>query len=149
MVIANLTVRPFQPDDLASVSALEQSSVVPQEQRPLERIQSWLSSGHEQGLVAVLDGQIVGYAGYDPPVGPFSRCVSLHRIVVQKELRRRGIGQALLDEVIRIAAEYQDRVFTNSVPVEDKVVQQFLYKNRFKDAGMHAYQCTHCNMVRE
>ncbi len=147
MNINDLVVRPFEAVDLSALLVLEQNSVAPAEQRSPKSFDSILSSLHEQILVAVLDRQIVGYVGYTMPSPPFQLMVILHRIVVNKDLRRRGIGQSLLNEVLAISARQYDCIGTNRVPVEDKVSQQFLSKNEFEDAGAQAYQCTHCNMA--
>lgn len=147
MSIANLIIRPFDRADLPALIALEQSSIA-DDPRLEDSFHCWLDSFHELILVAILDGEIVGYAGYHLPGPPFSLSLTINRVVVNKNVRRRGIGQALLNELLAISAKHFDCTYTNAVPRNDPVCHQFLLKNEFVDAGAQAYQWKRFNMSR-
>jgi ribosomal protein S18 acetylase RimI-like enzyme len=150
MTVANLLVRPFDTADLPSLMLLEQSSVSPRaERRSRKHFKFMLNSVNELIMVAVLDDQIVGYIGYSMPRRPFCPKLGLHRIVVNKELRRRGIGQALLNAVLALRnSDFCNGVSCNGVPVKDEASQKFLYKNGFEDAGALSHQYIYRSMDR-
>ncbi len=141
MTISDLIVRPFDAADLSAILSLEQDSAA--EPRPVKHF-----SPNEVMLVAVLDRQIVGYAHYVMPSPPFAVYLLIHRLLVKKALRRRGIGQALLTALITISDQHFSCVYTTAVPVGDDACRQLMLKNEFEDAGMQAYQCQRYNMLR-
>lgn len=149
MTIPNLIILTFEPADLVELLALERHSVHRREQRSPEKFLFATSSLGELIIVAVLDGNIVGYIAYSMPEPPFKLNIGLYRILVNKETRQRGIGQALLNEVLAISAQQQyDWIESNGVPVNDNACRQFLLKNGFVDAGALSHQYDYLSMSR-
>src|SRR5204862_7920323 len=99
---AGLTIRAREPDDWEAIADLMALPKVrfgtlrlPFQSRDATR--KWLekvSEGHT-GIVAVLDGRIVGSAGVDQYKGRRNH-VGRNGLCVQDDFHRRGIGSALL-----------------------------------------------------
>jgi ribosomal protein S18 acetylase RimI-like enzyme len=93
-VIAEATIRPFDPSDHAAVVTLW-SEVFPSEPQwndPALIIQRKLQVQPDLFLVAILDGKVIGtvIAGYDGVRG------WVHHLAVDPSQRRLGIGRSLM-----------------------------------------------------
>ena len=106
---AGLTIRAREPDDWAAIADLMALPKVrfgtlrlPFQSRDATR--KWLeqvSEGHT-GIVAVLDGQIVGSAGVNQYKGRRSHVGGIG-LCVHDDFHRRGIGSALLAALVDLA----------------------------------------------
>lgn len=106
--MVNFTIRDATFKDAAQLSLLykivwnEQRDRFPNKllharQPNLTEMQEWLS--RETYFVAVVEERIIGVVGC---VMNFDNCKLIH-MVVQKEYRKKGIGSALLEEVVTFA----------------------------------------------
>ena len=106
---ASVTIRAQEPADYQAIGALMQLPKVRAGTLRLpytsaEETRKWLekpADGHV-GIVAVLEGRIVGCAGMTPSKGRRSHAASIG-ISVQDDLHGRGIGSALLAALIDAA----------------------------------------------
>ena len=76
--------------------------------RTLDEQQRWISarSGAFSAVVATIDGQVVGFASLSPyKERPAYRTTVENSVYVSRQHSRRGIGRALMEHVIGIAAD--------------------------------------------
>jgi L-amino acid N-acyltransferase YncA len=111
---STVSVRPATLDDAAAVRAIYNVEVenhlstfdlVP---RTLEEQRTWISarSGAFSAVVAVLDGEVVGFASLSPYKERAAyRTTVEDSVYVSREHPRRGIGRALMDHVVGIARD--------------------------------------------
>lgn len=81
--------------------------------------------------VAVINGRIVGYAGMWHVVNEGQ----ITNIAVLPEYRRYGIGNAIMEELIRIAQDYQMIGITLEVKISNLPAQKLYTKFDFKPEG--------------
>lgn len=89
------------------------------------------------GLLATLDTQVVGLALFGMIAGA-ERTAMLHGILVADELRRRGVGAALLRGVTKILRAERTRLVVAEVPDDALFLadyQSFLARHRFTREG--------------
>jgi len=109
----NTIIRPVAPDDLPAVYALFQEFAV--FQRTPEKLYITLEElvadvEHFKCLVAVVDGQVVGFASWFFAFYSWvGRGVYLDDLYVRESHRKYGIGRQLLDAVIGLARENKCR----------------------------------------
>lgn len=100
-----MRVRPATSDDAAAICRL--LGQLTTRERPIGAVAASLAGGAEQVLVAEQEGTVVGVAALqvhrmlhqDRPVG------RLTVLVVDQAHRRRGVGRALLDQVMERAGQ--------------------------------------------
>jgi ribosomal-protein-alanine N-acetyltransferase len=91
-----------------------------------------LASGHHY-LVAVEDGQIVGYGGLAVN-GPDDAWVQ--NLAVRRDMHRRGIGRALLDALLAEARRRQVEAVLLEVAVDNAVAQKLYASYGFEPVGV-------------
>lgn len=84
-------------------------------------------------LLAFLDGQIVGLCNAFESFATFTvqKCINVHDLIVMKEHRGKGIGRALLQEVVDIADDRKCSKVTLEVREDNKVAQSLYYSMEF------------------
>lgn len=98
-----LLIRERTDEDLESIREVDlltwapNNSPAPAPPEPLEKYRMYRQ--HWRGLVAVLDGQVCGYAGVNTPSLPSQQHVLMLDIAVHPRFQRRGIATALLRAV--------------------------------------------------
>ncbi len=89
--------------------ATRQRTVFDVRPRSLAEQQEWLAerSGVHSVIVAVLDGEVVGFASLSQyrPRPAYNTSVE-SSIFVRRDCQRRGIGRALLEQLVALAAEH-------------------------------------------
>jgi GNAT superfamily N-acetyltransferase len=81
-------------------------------------------------LFAIYEGKIVGLCNAFESFATFSvqKCINIHDLIVRKEFRRKGVGRALLQEIVNIADDRLCAKITLEVR-EDNLYAQNLYKS--------------------
>jgi GNAT superfamily N-acetyltransferase len=115
MALPELTIRPAAEADVPAILALIRALAAYEKAAPdatpiteaLLRESLFGATPAVEGLVARLDEEVAGYALYFHNFSSWRgrRGLYLEDLFVRPELRRRGIGRALLREVARIAIE--------------------------------------------
>ena len=115
MALPELTIRPAVEADVPTILALIRALAAYEKAAPdatpitetLLRESLFGTTPAVEGLVARLDGVAAGYALYFHNFSSWHgrRGLYLEDLFVRPELRRRGIGRALLREVARVAVE--------------------------------------------
>ncbi|NDO47776.1 ribosomal protein S18-alanine N-acetyltransferase [Clostridium sp. MD294] len=82
-------------------------------------------------IIAVLDGKIVGYAGMWHVVTEGH----ITNVAVLPEYRKQGIGNALIEQIIRIAEEYEMIGITLEVRISNIAAQKLYIKYGFRPEG--------------
>jgi ribosomal protein S18 acetylase RimI-like enzyme len=91
----------------------------------LAAVQAWVGDARALRYVARLDGHVVGYVAVLPGIG-WSRHVGEVRLVVDPAVRRRGIGQRLARQALRVAVEASlTKVVVEVVAVQDSTIALF------------------------
>lgn len=131
MARASVSVRPARRDDAQALlqmwgelreltRSLERAAPVPSERGVLERLEIAEQSPDLRILVAELDGEVAGMAvlTHQPFAVLFDvRSVHLHFMHVRPELRRRGVGHALVAAATAYAEEMgADQLMTSTLP---------------------------------
>lgn len=97
-------------------------------QRRFDRLYQWYREHYAETFVAVVDGKVIGFAGYKPFEGTEGM---IHNNAVDAEYRGRGISPALLarviDELKSLGAK-TIKVHTAHVPVAVHVYQKVGFK---------------------
>jgi GNAT superfamily N-acetyltransferase len=110
---ARLAIRPARPQDGARIIELEQEladfeRLEGPSREEADRLVRWIFVEHRfDALVAELNGKVVGMAIYFffPTSFRARSALYLEDIVVGNEFRSRGVGEALLGSLARIARE--------------------------------------------
>lgn len=105
-----LTVRPAETADADAVFALLRGFAVsykPDRRAFDANLPELLAGDHQALLVAVEDGRVAGYAMASAPLTLYANgpVAELLELVVDKPLRRRGIGRVLVEAVMTWARE--------------------------------------------
>ncbi len=82
-------------------------------------------------IIAVLDGKIVGYAGMWHVVTEGH----ITNVAVLQEYRKQGIGNALIEEIIRIAEQREMIGITLEVRISNIAAQKLYTKYGFRPEG--------------
>lgn len=131
-----ITVRPFHPEDIAEVAAIEEA-VFP---APWScgAFLKFSKDLHYRFRVALQDEKIAGY-WVAQVVGEEAE---LHNIAVSASNRRRGVGSALLKDFLKVAAELGVCEVFLMVRVSNQAAQNFYQKFQFDECGRrpNAYQ---------
>jgi ribosomal-protein-alanine N-acetyltransferase len=127
----NLRIRLVKSADMDAISELEDASF--EDPFPSYFLSQLADANPDTFLVAEVNGKIVGYAVVDNGIDQ----QHLVSIAVSAGLRRKGIGQALLDGLIR-------RLHEGSLGLEvrrsNKAAIELYHKNGFTDTGIaHSY----------
>jgi L-amino acid N-acyltransferase YncA len=109
-----VTIRLAIPDDAAAIMAIynvevqNHTSTFDLVPRTLDEQRQWLGqrSGAFSAVVALLDGEVVGFAALSPyKERPAYRTTVEDSVYVSRDHPRLGIGRTLMDHVIGIAAD--------------------------------------------
>ncbi len=109
---ASIGIRPARLTDATEIAAIynreivESTSTFDTVERTLEGQQRWIAerSGAFSAIVAVVDGQVVGFAALSPYKERAAyRTTVENSVYVAPSHHRRGIGRALMDELITTA----------------------------------------------
>src|SRR5438093_8314381 len=127
----NLEIRPVRTEDLSLVYELEERSF--KDPFPNYFIDQLADANPETFLVAVYTGAIVGYAVVDD----WSDYQHLVSIAVRAGFRRRGIAQALLDDLFERSRSGPLRL---ELRRSNHEALQLYMKNGFRETGIaHSY----------
>ncbi len=128
---ATLEIRPVKTGDLRQIDELEEASF--KDPFPSYFITQLAEANPETFLVATYAGRVVGYAVVDN----WSDHQHLVSIAVSQGLRRKGIGQALLDRLIERVREGPFRL---ELRRSNAPALAFYLKNGFSQTGTaHSY----------
>ena len=94
-------------------------------------LKSECSNENSKVIVAKIDEEIVGFASIWKAVDD----AHITNIVTHKNYRNKGIGSALLEELIKIAKEYKVQSLTLEVHEENIPAQNLYKKYNFKIQG--------------
>jgi putative acetyltransferase len=84
-------------------------------------------------FVAVLDGEIVGGAGVAPLAGADPLTCELQRMYLRRDVRRRGIGNALLEQCLKAARQFlYVRCYLETITAMQGALE-FYGRNGFQD----------------
>jgi len=124
-------IRAVKAEDMSSISDLEQACF--NDPFPSYFLSQLAEANPDTFLVAVSNGQIIGYAVVDT----WSDHQHLVSIAVHEQSRRKGIGQALLDELVQ---QIRNSPLRLEVRRRNKVALDFYLKNGFRQTGVsHSY----------
>src|SRR5438552_823298 len=115
-----LQIRVVKTEDMSSISDLEQACF--DDPFPSYFLAQLAEANPDTFLVAVSNGQIIGYAVVDK----WSDHQHLVSIAVLEQSRRKGIGQALLDELVQ---QIRNSPLRLEVRRRNKVALDFYLKN--------------------
>lgn len=108
-----MRIRPATPDDAEATAAIYNTEVLESDvtfdlvPRTLDEQRAWLDarSGALEVVVAELDGQIAGFASLSAyKERPAYRATVEDSVYVAAAARGAGVGRALLDEIVAVAA---------------------------------------------
>ena len=94
-------------------------------------LQEELANPNSKYIVAIIDDQIVGYAG----IWSILDEAHITNIVVKKDKRNNKIGTKLLEELIKMSKEEKIKVLTLEVNVNNKIAINLYKKYNFKEVG--------------
>lgn len=126
-----LQIRQFKTEDLTAISEMEQLSF--KDPFPSYFLSQLADANPSTFIIAIIEGKIVGYAVLDR----WPDQDHLVSIAVMPESRKKGIGQAMLDHLIR-------RVETGTLKLEvrrsNQAAIELYRKNGFVRTGVaHSY----------
>src|SRR5215203_2018833 len=91
----------------------------------LEAVRAWDEDPRAMRSIARIGGNVVGYVAVIPGVG-WSRHVGELRLVVDPQVRRRGVGQRLARHALRVAVEASlTKVVVEVVAVQESTIALF------------------------
>jgi len=127
----DLQIRRVKSDDISAISEIEQVSF--KDPFPSYFLSQLADANPETFLVAILGGKIIGYAAVDR----WPDQEHLVSIAISPESRKKGVGQALLVDLIQ-------KMQTGSMKLEvrrsNKAAQELYRKNGFLQTGLaHSY----------
>ena len=94
-------------------------------------LESELKNPFSQYIIAKLNGKIVGFAGVIDTVDQ----LEITNIVVKKDFRKKGIGNELLEQLIKLAKENGKDKITLEVNSTNLAAIKLYEKNGFKNVG--------------
>ena len=121
-----LTIRPARPEDIPAIAALEEICF-PADPWPAEII----ARLQERFIVAMQGDALVGYAALSSILDEGN----LDNIAAAPDHRRQGIGEALLNEIIRLARERQLALLYLEVRAGNDAAIALYKKHGFQDVG--------------
>ncbi len=125
-----LKIRHMENRDLDAVCRIEEETFSLPWSRKAFR--DSLSLYHTIFLVAELDGKIAGYCGGYQSLEE----AEITNVAVQKDLRRRGIARALLEEFIRAGTAQGAFAYTLEVRVSNKAAIRLYESLDFQSVGI-------------
>jgi L-amino acid N-acyltransferase YncA len=139
------TIRPVRPEDAAAVAEIYNQGIE-------ERQATFQTRLHEPGelegkieagggalLVAELDGEVAGWAGYsayDDPA-PYYAGVAETALYVERASRRRGVGRALLEALAEEAARRGRYKLTAKIFTTNESSISLFRACGWRDVGVH------------
>ena len=145
-------IREATPKDLSDIleiyndAILHTTAVYTYKPQTLESRQIWYEQKKEEGypiLVFELDEKVVGFATFGPfRAWPAYKYSIEHSIYVDKNYRKKGIGTALLKELIAIAKEREYKTLIAGIDAQnEKSIDMhknfgFVYSGTIKKAGL-------------
>lgn len=131
-------LRPAEPGDLAALLPLVQALARHHGDEPLVTATSlfrdlFTEPRWMQGLVAEMDGQLIGYAALLPLARLHlgQRGMALHHLFVAEGARGKGVGTALLGEVLTHAKALGCSYLTVGTHPDNKAAQDYYQKQGF------------------
>ena len=131
-----LTFRRMTPADAAMVEKVERMCF----SMPWSRESFWEEAAQEAAyyLLALDDGEVIGYVG----VWLLGEEGHITNVAVAPEMRRRGVGAALLAELMRIAMEHSVRSMTLEVRPSNEAALALYRKFGFRSVGRRPHYYT-------
>ena len=131
-----LTFRKMLPADAAAVEKVEMACF----SMPWSRESFWEEAAQEAAyyLLALDDGEVIGYVG----VWLLGEEGHITNVAVAPEMRRRGVGAALLAELMRIAMEHSVRSMTLEVRPSNEAALALYRKFGFRSVGRRPHYYT-------
>jgi L-amino acid N-acyltransferase YncA/cytidylate kinase len=145
-----LRVRPMSPADAGALLALFRS-LPPEDLLFLRRdvtnehvVDAWARDVADGRMITLLaetaDGVVVGEASLRPSEVPWTRHVGEVRVITSPALRGRGLGRALLQEILEAAAAAGIEKVTAEMTVEQAGARHLFEQLGFREEGrFHAY----------
>ena len=131
LLFFNQTIRPVRSTDMNAISELEDASF--KDPFPLYFLSQLADANPDTFLVAEVNGKVVGYAVVDN----WTDQQHLVSIAVSAGLRRKGIAQALLDEIV---GRLRAGTLGLEVRKSNAAAIKLYHKNGFTDTGVaHSY----------
>ncbi len=118
-------------EDILAISELEKECF-PQEPWSYKMLASSFESENFFGVVAVDGGEIIGYGGITLAVDT----ADVDNVAVSEPYRNSGVGTAIINELIKIAAQGGAKKLFLEVRVSNSVAMEMYIKNGFK--GVYA-----------
>lgn len=139
-----LLIRPASPDDAEGIAAMQnQPQFRAGTLRPpyvkVHDVRTWLETPapNAVSLVAVMNSRVVGHAGFTQLAGRRSHVASLG-MGVHDAFQRRGIGRALLGELVAIADNWMNIKRLELTVYTDNTGAIALYESfGFEREGLH------------
>ena len=125
-----ITVRKLQEEDIEALSRIEAESFsMPWSANAFRDL---LLQPYCTYLVALAEGQVVGGCGYTDTCGD----ANIDNVVVDPAYRNRGIGNILLEELLKAGRSAGIRAFTLEVRVSNKAAIHLYEKYGFQSEGI-------------
>jgi ribosomal-protein-alanine acetyltransferase len=129
-----LAVRNGTIDDLDAIARLERDSF-PEDQVSRRSLAYFLRAAHKPMIVAVIDGELAGYALLS--LRKDSRMVRVCSIAVDPRFARRGAGSALLQACEKYARAHRRAALALEVRYDNAPAIAFYEKWGFRQFGEH------------
>jgi ribosomal-protein-alanine acetyltransferase len=129
-----LDVREAVPDDLESISALENASF-PQDRVSRRSFRHFLRQARRPVIAATIDGELAGYALVALRKG--TRRLRIYSIAVDPRFGNRGVGRALLQACEQYARSHGRDTITLEVRYDNAPAIGLYEKSGFRQFGEH------------
>jgi len=133
-----INIRKLKKEDASQVALLirQLTKNIVDEEDFIGRIEKMSLADHYQYYVAEIDGKILGFAGLAwHPIPSKGLIAWVEEVVVDKQARGRGVGKALMRQLMKLAQEkrYAQVKLTVSNPIAKKLYEKlgFSVKDEF------------------
>lgn len=126
-----MKLRPWKYEDILRISEIE-TECFPQEPWSFRMLASSFESDNFYGIIAEDGGEIVGYGG----VTVAADSADIENVAVTEYFRNSGVGTAIINELVKIAANKNACKVFLEVRVSNAAAMRLYLKNGFK--GVYA-----------
>lgn len=124
-----MKLRPWKYEDILRISEIE-AECFPEEPWNFRMLASSFENDNFYGILAEDGGEIVGYGG----VTVAADSADIENVAVTEYFRNSGAGTAILNELVKIAADKKARKVFLEVRVSNAEAMKLYLKNGFKGA---------------